>query len=67
MAHRLLKDYWKHSGIPYRPVHDPSIMQPESIYIELLNCLRLLDSSVLRKKHKKILKSQYMHFDCTTV
>lgn len=26
MAHRLLKDYWKHAGTPYRPVHDPSIM-----------------------------------------
>jgi len=26
MAHRLLKDYWKHSGILYRPVHDQSVM-----------------------------------------
>jgi hypothetical protein len=26
MEHRLLKDYRKHSGIPYRPIHDPSIM-----------------------------------------
>lgn len=64
MTQRLLKDYCKHSGIQYRPVHDPSIMQPDSTYIELLKCLRLLDFSVLPKKHKKV-RSRFIHFDCT--